>query len=226
MLGICAAIYLLMPHIKIILINKTTYSKNKTPYMYVVPLDKKIMNNKIGFNKNSNSYSFSGIKFKLPYKAVTNDTNGNCQRKIKTICFDNNKSIMIDTNKTITPNMKTMFASVNQAGSNIYADNDFDIYNVCLNVTPDQMSISSSLDEKRRILTLLLLKESFLSPRDVIGIYKYKSNNITGFRFVLKNNTHKIYVFNHSNNFVVSMITYMFSAKEINNLLSSFKMTG
>ena len=226
MLGICAVIYFLTPHIKIILMNKTTYSKNKTPYMYVVPLSNEIMNKKIGFNKYGNNYSFCGIEFKLPYKSVTNDNYDNCQRKIKTICFDNNKSIMINNSEPLTPAMKTTFASVNEAGSNIYKYNDFDIYNTCLNITPDKMSIFSSLDEKTKILTLLFLKESLMSPQDVTGIYKYKSNNITGFRFVLKNNTQRICVFDNSHNFIVSMIAYMLSTEEINDLLSSFKITN
>jgi len=66
----------------------------------------------------------------------------------------------------------------------MHTNNDFDIYNVCLNVTPDKISIFSSLGEKTKMLTLLLLKQSFTPAIDVIGIYKYKTNNISSFRLI------------------------------------------
>jgi hypothetical protein len=220
-LVVCVATYFLIPHIKIILIIKNSYSKDKTPYMYVVPSDEEIVNNKIGVNKYNNNYSFCNIKFKTPFKAITKNTSDDCQKNIKIIRFANCKSIIIDNGKTMTPKMKTMFAAINKTRSNMHTNNDFDIYNVCLNVTPDKISIFSSLGEKTKMLTLLLLKQSFTPAIDVIGIYKYKTNNISSFRFDLRDNRHIIYLFNSNNNYIANLSFYMFTVEEIDNILSS-----
>ena len=222
-LVICVSTYFLIPHVKIILIIKNSYSKDKTPYMYVVPLDKEIIINKNDVNKYSdNNYSFCNIKFKTPFKAIKNNTSDDCQKKIEMIQFDNHKSILIDNIKVITPQIKTMFTTiVNKTKSNIHTNNDYDIYNMSFDITPDKISIFSSLDEKKRILALLSFKQSLINVRDIIDIYRYKSNDISGFRFDLKKNIHTVYIFNRNHDYVTNLDFCMFTVEEINDILSS-----
>lgn len=219
-LTICAVIYFIMPHINSLLFLKITYERKKATYMYVTPININITNNEKA-NKGYTYNIFDKIDLEIPCQALM-DNDYHKNDVIKIIRCPNNKTIMFDNSNLINPEIKRQISEINKSRRNEILNSDFETCARILEVTPDKLSIFSSMKDKREIVALLILKESILPRKDIDGIiYKFTTNRINGFVFDFKKDTQTVILFDKNKNYVLKIIFNLFSESEISEILSS-----
>lgn len=175
------------PNLSLLYLIKSRYSVTKTPWAYVVPIERTLEKSDIGLNSYQ-TFSFNDLKFRVPWsKPIVN-------KKIQAGLFlsfleDQNKGIFVNSTPASVTNIRERLAGENPAdaktiktllGNDIFKS-EYDIYNQCLRTSPDQVNIFTPKRELGETFVLLMLK-SILTGYDV-KIYRFQTMDFKGFQF-------------------------------------------
>ena len=173
------------PNLSLLYLIKSRYSVTKTPWAYIVPIDRKLDRSNSGLNSNQ-TFSFNGLKFRVPWKQLR------ANKKLETGLFlsfhgDKNRGIFVSSSEISVTNIREkligQYPSDSKAiktllGNDLFKS-EYDLYNQCLNVSPDQINIFTPKRELGKIFVLLMLK-NILTRYDV-KTFRFKTKYLKGF---------------------------------------------
>jgi hypothetical protein len=175
------------PNFSLLYLIKSRYSVAKTPWAYIVPIDRNIVRSHSLANSNR-PFSFNGLKFRVPWKELR------ANKKIDTGLFlsfheNQNKGIFVNSSQISVANIRDQLIgknpsdaiSINSLLGNDIFKSEYDLYNQCLSTSPDQTNIFTPKRELGKIFVLLMLK-SILTRYDV-KIYRFETIDLKGFQF-------------------------------------------
>lgn len=218
------------PRISIYKDMKTKFSKDKTPIAYIVPKERKVINsmdNQESFMELSCEY----YKFKVPWTTVKKEINTKDELLFG---FHQNKGVAILPRKTESDSetinngensKKEIQLTINKIKELLDGKkrlSQYDIFNLSLNTTPDQISFFTSQTEVQKKYTLLILKALYTSYGNII--YKFETRNIKGFQFndPSESDSVSIHFFDRKNR-AYRMNIYSADQDEIDFILSTIK---
>jgi hypothetical protein len=179
LLGFCFYFY---PFVKLFYIIKTSYSETRTPWAYVLPINKEFKKEPLSETRNS-KIEFEGINLIIPWVEASK----RFESSIGLIVFTksaNKKSIIISNKsensykltKNIIEELPKEFLSFLESKNEGKPFSEYDLLELILRTTPDQIGLGSSLEALSTTIPLLIFKSVIII--DVDSIFIFKKNNL------------------------------------------------
>lgn len=179
LLGFCFYFY---PFVKLFYIIKTSYSETITPWAYVLPINKEFKNEILSGTHDS-KIEFEGLSFITPWVKATKRFDSS----IGLIVYDNsaNEKVIIISNrpedthkfaKNIIEKIPKDFLSFLESKHGGKPFSEYELLELILTTTPDQIGLRNSLEELSAIIPLLIFKSAIVM--DVDSIFTFKKNNL------------------------------------------------
>jgi hypothetical protein len=202
--------YQFLPRIYIVLATRASFSKNKTPLAYIVPISKKFVDiTDVAQNK----ISYGNCELYLPWTAIKKTAT---KKSLLLTVVGKGKAMLIQKDEMINDKEGGAFNDY------LHEIMTFDWYNKILCTTPDQINLGTTYKEDKEKASLLIQKAIFISNGK--RIYRFEGKNIKGFQFGDASETNYVIVdFFDNNNNLYHLKFYSFSQKEIDFILFSIR---
>jgi hypothetical protein len=175
------------PNLSLLYLIKSRYSVIKTPWAYVVPIERTIERSNVGLN-DYQTISFSGLKFMVPWRELR------ANESIETGLFlssagGQRQGIFVSTSQVSVANLRERLGGDNPADAEMIKallgndsfKSEYDLYNQCLSTSPDQIGIFTPKRELGKAFVLLMLKR--ILTRYNVKIYRFQAKGLKGFQF-------------------------------------------
>lgn len=202
---------------------------SKIPELYVIPIKRNLEASKFG-TKSGTVYSVLNISFRVPWKTSTEKVE---MDSLVSFSFDSKKGkgiIFYLNQDNCLELLKEAFESDLQEYrelENLFKQNgiksDFDIYNLILSTSPNQVNIFTPMNKIKGVALLLLTKSACLIEGDVI--YRFQGDSIQGFQFgdPEKDDVVTVHFFDYNYRFY-RMKFFETKQREIDYIISSIKI--
>ena len=211
--AVVALLIFLFPQVIIVAITKNKFSRDKTPYAYIIPVDRKLSTSISNIKKISENDCID-FKFSAPWELVERHVDEKSAIFFK---FSKKKGIIVYLDNEEDKNLRES----TELGKESLPT--FENYTNVLNVSPDQITIFIPYEKAKEKAARLIEKAIYATYGE--KIYKFKTKNIRGFQFGDPNNENPVFVhFFDEKDRIFKMRFYSATQDEIDFILSSIEI--
>jgi len=230
LLTICVILIFWAPNlysrIRIYIEIKRNFSKSRTPWAYVVPVNRSLTSS-VDSSGTYHVYIYDGVEFKSPWGALIKDIDLESskififekRKSIQIFNIDNNQfkiiESLIEKNSTDTQFYGEVFGNEN-------IDSEYAIHNLSLATSPSQVKLLMPFNELGQKSVMLIVKAAIFVNSN--KIFRFRNNNVRGFQFGEPDNYKDIpvHIFD-KNDRLYRIIFSSVNQDEIDYILSSIK---
>ena len=223
-LVVAAFVFFLSDRLTLSLFIRNTYSKAKTPEMYIIPIARTIQ----PFNETVGTQfllTYENVKFKIPWKLREKS-----ESEFSTFyVFMNKKGIAISQQGKDESSRQRLLDEDGleiQKSTSLYGEetlqSEYAVTSLILHTTPEQFSIFRPVAESAKIIPLLRLKGLYAAYGNIT--YKFNLGNVRCIQFGNPQTTQNVYVhlFNDKNQ-IIRLQFVAATQAEIDHILSSIE---
>jgi hypothetical protein len=175
------------PNFSFFYLIKSRYSASKTPWAYILPIDRTV-ERLINSSSNSQTFYYENLKFNVPWKKLEVNKKIENGLLLSSLGEQNkgffvnriNDSVikigkrLVEENPADAPMIKMFF------GKKVF-NSGFAFYDKCLSTSPNKISIFTPKRQLGETLILLMLKT--IITRQDVKIFRFQTINLKGFQF-------------------------------------------